>query len=138
MKNLAARNVLIVLAASALYYDFASAQLPPVAPAPASVSFSVVVGRWARTEGPYVININSVDVNGKLDASYANPKPLPFHTAEVVRDGSGLKLIFELRAGGYGGSTYTLNYDAASDSLRGVYDQVVVKQKFDVVFNRTR
>ena len=63
------------------------------------------------------ININSVDVNGKLDASYANPKPLPFHTAEVVRDGSGLKLLFELRAGGYGGSTYTLNYDAASNSL---------------------
>ena len=48
------------------------------------------------------------------------------------------KLLFELRAGGYGGSTYTLNYDAASDSLRGVYDQVVVKQKFDVVFNRTK
>jgi len=84
--------------------------------------------------GPYVININRVDVNGKLDASYANPKPLAFHTAEVVRDGSRLKLLFELRAGGYGGSTYTLNYDAASDSLRGVYDQVVVKQKFGVVF----
>jgi len=92
----------------------------------------------ARTSPDGGININSVDVNGKLDASYANPKPLPFHTAEVVRDGSGLKLLFELRAGGYGGSTYTLNYDAASDSLRGVYDQVVVKQKFDVVFNRTK
>jgi len=43
-----------------------------------------------------------------------------------------------LRAGGYGGSTYTLNYDAASDTLRGVYDQVVVKQKFDVVFKRAK
>jgi hypothetical protein len=138
MKNVAARNGLIILAASAVFYDSASAQSPPAAPASASLSFSVVVGRWARTAGPYIININSVDVNGKLDASYANPKPLPFHTAEVVRDGSGLKLLFELRAGGYGGSTYTLNYDAASDSLRGVYDQVVVKQKFDVVFNRTK
>jgi hypothetical protein len=138
MKKVAARNCLIVLAASAVIYDSASAQAPPVAPAPASLSFNVVVGRWARTEGPYVININSVDVNGKLDANYANPKPLLFHTAEVVRDGAGLKLLFELRAGGYGGSTYTLNYDAASDSLRGVYDQVVVKQKFEVVFNRTK
>ena len=138
MKNVVIRNGLVVLAASAVFYDSASAQSAPAAPAPASLSFSVVVGRWARTEGPYVINVNSVDVNGKLDANYANPKPLPFHTAEVVRDGSRLKLLFELRAGGYGGSTYTLNYDAASDSLRGVYDQVVVKQRFDVVFNRTK
>ena len=60
------------------------------------------------------------------------------HAAEVTGDGNALKLFFELRAGGYGGSTYTLKYDAASDSLRGVYDQVVVKQKFDVVFNRTK
>ena len=139
MKNVAIGNGLIVLAASgAVFCSFAFAQSPPVAPAPASLSFGVVVGQWARTEGPYVININSVDVNGKLDASYANPRPLPFHTAEVVRDGNGLKLVFELRAAGYGGSTYTLNYDAASDSLRGVYDQVVVKQKFDVVFRRTK
>jgi len=77
-------------------------------------------------------------VDGVFGMHNANPKPLPFHTAEVVRDGSGLKLLFELRAGGYGGSTYALNCDAASDSLRGVYDQVVVKQKFDVVFNRTK
>ena len=138
MKNVAIRSGLIVLASSgAVFCSVASAESPPVAPTPASLSFGVLVGRWARTEGPYIININSVDVNGKL-ASYANPRPLPFHTAEVIRDGNGLKLVFELRAAGYGGSTYTLNYDAAGDSLRGVYDQVVVKQKFDVVFRRTK
>jgi hypothetical protein len=98
MKNVAIRDGVIVLAASgAVFCSVAFAQSPPVAPAPASVSFGVVVGQWARTEGPYVININSVDVNGRLDASYANPKPLPFHTAEVIRDGNGLKLVFELR-----------------------------------------
>jgi hypothetical protein len=69
MKHVAARNGLIVLAASAVFYDSASAQSPPAAPAPASLSFSVVVGRWARTEGPYVININSVDVNGLMPAT---------------------------------------------------------------------
>jgi hypothetical protein len=89
-------------------------------------------------DGTYTISINAVDSSGKLDAGYANPRPLPFHTAEATRDGDALKLFFELRAGGYGGSTYTLTYDAASDSLRGVYDQVVVKQKFDVVFNRSK
>jgi hypothetical protein len=54
------------------------------------------------------------------------------------RDGNPLKLHFELRASGYNGSTYTLSYDAANDRLTGVYNQVVVKQKFDVVFVRDK
>jgi hypothetical protein len=140
MKSAAIRNGLFALAGIvAVFSSGALAQTPPVAPTGSAVlAFDVLVGRWVRTEGPYVINISTVDENGKLDASYANPRPLPFHTAEVTRDGNALKLFFELRAGGYGGSTYTLKYDAASDSLRGVYDQVVVMQKFDVVFNRTK
>jgi len=81
-----------------------------------------VLGRWVRLQGGYVITIRAVDADGKLDASYANPKPL----------------LFELRAGGYNGSTYTLNYDAANDRLDGVFDQVVAKQKFDVVFARDK
>jgi hypothetical protein len=140
MKGAVIGNGLIALAGMvAVFGSGALAQTPPVAPTGSAVlAFGVLVGRWARTEGPYVINIIAVDENGKLDASYANPRPLPFHTAEVTRDGNALKLFFELRAAGYGGSTYTLKYDAASDSLRGVYDQVVVMQKFDVVFNRTK
>ena len=140
MKGAAASHVLIALAAMVAVSGGATlAQTPPVAPTgPATPAFDVLVGRWARTEGPYVINISAVDESGKLDASYSNPRPLPFHAAEVTRDGNALKLFFELRAAGYGGSTYRLKYDAASDSLRGVYDQVVVKQKFDVVFNRTK
>ena len=39
----------------------------------------------------------------------------------------------ELRALGYGVSTCTLKYDAVTDSLRGVYDQVAAKQKFEVI-----
>ena len=79
-----------------------------------------------------------VDAGGRLDASYANPAILPFSTAEVNRDGDALKVFLELHAGGYNGSTYTLSYDAANDRLTGVYDQVVVKQKFDVVFVRDK
>ena len=85
-----------------------------------------------------MITIRAVDADGKLDASYANPRPLPFHVAVASKDGNALKLFFELRAGGYNGSTYTLSYDAANDRLIGVYDQVVVKQKFDVVFVRDK
>ena len=68
----------------------------------------------------------------------ANPRPLPFYTAVATNHGNGIKVFFELRAAGYNGSTYTLNYDAANDRLMGVYDQAVVKQKFDVAFVRDK
>jgi hypothetical protein len=122
----------------------AQTQPPPAASAPpamesaTNVAFGVLRGRWVRVQGGYVIMINSVDPDGRLDASYANPRPLPFHTAVATRDGNGLKLFFELRAAGYNGSTYTLSYDATNDQLKGTYDQVVVKQKFDVIFVRDK
>ena len=63
---------------------------------------------------------------------YFNPQPAS------VREGAGIAgrrdaaRIFELQAGGYAGSTYELTYDPASDRLKGIYYQAVVKQKFDV------
>jgi hypothetical protein len=110
----------------------------PAAPLPVESEYDRLPGRWVRLQGGYVITIRAVDADGKLDASYANPRPLPFHVAVASRDGNALKLLFELRAGGYNGSTYTLSYDAANDRLTGVYDQVVAKQKFDVVFVRDK
>lgn len=139
MKNVTAGARLIALSTFvAATCSIALADSTPLPATPSAPAFSVLVGRWTRTQGPYIITINAVDDSGKLDASYANPKALPFYRAEATRDGNTLKLFFELRASGYGGSTYTLSYDAASDSLRGVYDQVVVMQKFDVVFNRAK
>ena len=112
--------------------------VPPAKESAARAAFGVLPGRWVRVQGGYVITINSVDADGRLDASYANPRPLPFHTAVASSDGNSLKLFFELRAAGYNGSTYTLSYDAANDLLTGIYDQVVVKQKFEVVFVRSK
>jgi len=108
---------------------------------PASVSgtpFSVLQGRWVRPDGGYTISIKGVDAEGRLEAAYANPNPLPFSRAEARRDGSTLKVFLELRAGGYNGSTYTLAYDAANDTLKGVYFQAVAQQQFNVTFVRAR
>jgi hypothetical protein len=110
----------------------------PPAALPVESAFDRLPGRWVRLQGGYVITIRSVDADGKLDASYANPRPLPFHAAVASKDGNVLKLSFELRAGGYNGSTYKLRYDAANDRLTGVYDQVVAKQTFDVAFVRDK
>src|ERR1700709_1903401 len=103
-----------------------SAQAEPgsVTPAAASVSepkttYGALPGRWVRPDGGYVIAIKSVDAGGKLDASYANPNPLPFYAATATEESGKLKVFFELRAGGYNGSTYTLSYDAAADRLTG-------------------
>lgn len=122
------------LLALLLVAGVACAQTPAAPTGP-----SALVGRWIRPDGGYVIAIKAVDPSGKLDASYANPNPLPFYTAEATRDASGaIKLFFELRAGGYGGSTYRLRYDAAADRLVGVYYQAVARQSYDVVFQRAK
>ena len=115
------------------------AQGRPAPPPPKAASgFGILQGRWVRPDGGYVITIRAVDASGKLDASYANPSPLPFATAVAAQESSTLKVFLELRAGGYNGSTYTLNYDPANDVLRGVYYQAVARQSFDVYFVRAR
>ena len=47
-------------------------------------------------------------------------------------------LFFELAAGGYNGSTYTLIYDPLNDVLKGVYFQAIFQQTFDVYFTRAK
>jgi hypothetical protein len=119
----------------------ALAQAPAVRAAPearaaAPAALHAIKGTWVRTDGQYAIQIRAIDDSGKLDASYANPKPLPFSRATAALDGNTVRLDFELRAGGYDGSTYQLVLDPATDTLRGVYYQAVAQQKFPVVFRR--
>jgi uncharacterized protein (DUF2147 family) len=106
--------------------------------AQAETGFNILLGRWVRPDGGYTITITGIGAGGKLDASYANPRPLPFSKAETSRDGQAIKVFLELRAGGYNGSTYTLVYDPAKNVLKGVYFQAVARQKYDVYFARAR
>lgn len=100
--------------------------------------YAVLTGRWLRPDGGYLIVIQSVAPDGTLSAGYANPSLLPFAVAQATRKDGALQVFLELRAGGYNGSTYTLAYDPAQDVLKGVYYQAVAKQKFDVVFVRSK
>ena len=102
----------------------------------AKTDIALLKGTWVRLEGGYIIAIKSVGPGGELEAMYFNPNPLPFAKAQASRDGATVRAFFELRAGGYGGSTYELTYDPASDRLKGTYYQAVAKQKFDVSFAR--
>ena len=79
MKNVTAGTGLIVLSTFvAATFSVALADSTPLPATSSALAFSVLVGQWTRTQGPYVITINAVDDSGKLDAGYANPKPLPF------------------------------------------------------------
>lgn len=100
------------------------------------INLDVLKGAWIRPDGGYTIAIKSIDPNGRIEAMYFNPNPLPFAKAQASREGPTLRAFFELRAGGYEGSTYELIYDPASDRLKGTYYQAVVRQKFDVFFAR--
>jgi hypothetical protein len=101
-----------------------------------AVSFDVLKGSWVRPDGGYTIVIKGVSATGQLEAMYFNPNVLPFAKAQAAKEGGVLRVSFELRAGGYDGSTYELTYDSANDRLKGIYYQAVVKQKFDVYFVR--
>jgi hypothetical protein len=117
----------------------ASAQGPALpAPVNSKSGSDALVGAWSRTDGGYIILIRGVGAFGQLEASYFNPRPIPFAKAVALRDGDALRAKFELRAGGYEGSVYELTYDRASDQLTGSFYQAVARQTFDVVFVRKK
>ncbi len=138
MKTLNAFLICLFAATTGIVPAISAAQVSANSSARSESVFGALPGRWVRPDGGYVINIRSVDAAGKLDAAYANPNPLPFSRAEATLDGKAIKLFFELRTGGYNGSTYTLTYDPASDTLKGVYFQAVAQQKFDIYFTRAK
>jgi hypothetical protein len=104
----------------------------------ADADFGRLKGRWLRPDGGYVLEIRDIDAGGTIDAAYLNPRPINVARAEATRDGSALKVLVELRAPGYPGSTYTLTYDQQRDQLVGVYFQAAMGQSFDVVFMRLK
>jgi hypothetical protein len=100
--------------------------------------FGVLQGRWQRPDGGYVIEIKNIDRVGKMEAAYFNPRPIHVAKAEAARDGQMTKVFIELRDVNYPGSTYHLTYDPKSDQLKGTYFQAVLKQSFDVAFDRLK
>ena len=100
--------------------------------------FRSLNGRWLRPDGGYILEIQTVDASGKIDAAYLNPRPITISKAQATRDGSTVKVFVELRAPNYPGSRYTLTYDRQRDQLEGTYFQAVERQNFNVVFGRLK
>jgi len=116
----------------------ASGGVVPQTPAIQPAGFKILVGRWVRTDTPYVIEIKAANDDGTLQAAYYNPRSINVSRAEA-RDKNGKTQVFlELRDINYPGSNYTLTYDRAKDMLQGVYFQAVLRQSFNVAFRRLR
>jgi len=103
-------------------------------PADTQSDFKDLIGRWIRKDGGYVIEIRSIDANGKMDADYYNPRPINVSVAEASKDNNIVKVFIELRDVGYPGSTYSLAYVPSENMLIGVYYQAKLDQTFEVIF----
>ena len=98
----------------------------------------MLIGRWVRTDAPYVLEIWDAGDEGTLEAEYYNPRPINVSRAEARDKNGELEVFIELRDVNYPGSTYTLTYDREKDRLQGVYFQAAMKQYFAVGFVRAR
>jgi len=107
-------------------------------PSPAQTDFQRLEGRWVRPDGGYVLELRNVKKDGSLTAAYYNPRPIRVFRAEAGRKNGTITLFVELRDVNYPGSTYTLQYDPATDRLKGKYFQAVEKQTFDIDFVRAK
>jgi hypothetical protein len=95
-----------------------------------------LVGRWVRPDGGYVLDVREVRKDSSLKAVYFNPRPINVAKAEWRQKDGTLTVFVELRDVNYPGSTYTLQYDPASDRLKGTYFQAVEKQTYKIEFAR--
>jgi len=116
--------------------DSNSESVSPEAAISEPVNVQKLVGRWLRTDSPYVIEIREVSPDGTLRAGYYNPQPINVSAAKVENKNGTLQVFVELHDAGYPGSNYTLNYSPQNDALEGTYFQATLQQKFDVAFMR--
>ena len=97
-----------------------------------------LVGQWQRSDVGYILNIKAVHDDGKIDATYLNPRPINVSKAQAITKGGHVMVIVTLLDRGYPGNIYTLTYDPPTDRLEGVYHHRGLKQRFDVEFSRLR
>ena len=96
------------------------------------------MGKWLRSDGGYILELNNLKTDSTLEAAYFNPNPINIsETQWKVQDGH-LYFLVKFDDEGYPGSYYSLGYYEEEDRLYGFYFQAVQQQKYDVVFERER
>ncbi len=125
----------VLVGASACSRSEAPAATPAAA---AATKFDKLLGRWARTDGDYLLELRTADAAGLLAAGYFNPSPINVEKAEARDDKGDLKVFVVLRDVNYPGCTYQLTLDAQRDILFGTYFQAAQQQSYEVAFTRVK
>lgn len=107
-------------------------------PPQARSEFRILPGKWARTDGDYILEILRANADGTLEARYFNPRPINVYAARATQEGSTTQIFVELRDEGYPGCTYTLIHHPGIDQLVGTYYQAAIQQNYDVAFQRLK
>ena len=99
-----------------------------------------LIGRWARTDGGYTLDIKSIPSTGYPDIAYFNPAPIKVGDAQVSTENGVIKVyvMFDDPEKGYPGSIYQLEYNKEADVLAGTYFQAVMKQEYSISFIRVQ
>jgi hypothetical protein len=99
-----------------------------------------LIGKWARTDGNYVLEIKSMPSTGYPDVAYFNPNPIKVGNAQVIPGNGAIKVFVKLDdpEKGYPGCTYQLGYNKETDMLEGVYFQAASNQEYSISFARMK
>ena len=113
----------------------AAAEAPSPAPAPGA-TYGVLLGKWMRADGGYMVHVRGVKPDGAVDALYFNPSPIHVEKAAASREEGRTRLFIELRDVNYPGCTYQLAYDPQTGRLQGEYFQAALQERYAVEFVR--
>jgi hypothetical protein len=103
---------------------------------PALEAREAMVGWWLRHDQSYMIVIDSVDDDGRVEARYLNPRPINVSKAETWVEEGSLRLLVELTDENYPGNFYELVYRAGDDVWVGVYHHLGNDETYEVYFLR--
>jgi len=102
----------------------------------AKTSYSILAGKWQRTDGNYLIKVSDVQEGGQAAVAYFNPRSIHVVQAAISTEKKLIKLFIKFQDKGYEGSSYSLYYYAQKDALVGFYYQAPMDQTYEVIFLR--
>jgi hypothetical protein len=130
-------SLVVVLTGCRREGDQSKAREPtPISASSNTQRFQELLGRWLRPDGGYILEITKVDNEGRVQASYLNPRPIHIANARAVWESTQLRLFVELRDEGYPGCTYTLTYSPEKKQLVGDYFQAAMNETYQIFFVR--
>ena len=97
---------------------------------------TAALGKWQRSDSPYVLVLSNIKTDSTLVAKYLNPKSINISETHWKTSDGYFYFYIKFDDEGYPGSYYSLGYYPEEDRLFGFYYQAMQKQKYDVVFER--